>query len=91
MTIRGYIALFYGVAAIGVSVLADTVPALNLGATPSVMVIMQDHSQITLHEMEPDLMGNPEGDDLPAYLSEDEADFAKGRDRSPELAVRRDL
>ena len=91
MTIRGYIALFYGVAAMGVSVLADTVPALNLGAKPSVMVIMQDHSQVTLYEIEPDLIGGSEDDDLPAYLSEDAADFARGTDSAPELAVRGDL
>ena len=91
MTIRGYIALFYGVAAMGISVLADTVPALELSGEPSVMVIMQDHSQVTLHEIEPGLTGNAEGDDLPAYLFDGEADFARGQDRAAELAARGDL
>ena len=87
MTIRGYIALFYGIAAMGVSVLADTVPALKLGEAPGVMLIMQEHSQVTLYEIEPDLTGNMEGDDLPAYLSDDTADLNRGRDGTPELAV----
>ena len=91
MTIRGYIALFYGVAAMGVSVLADTIPALKGLGQPSVMVIMQDHAYVTLHEIEPDLMGHAEGDDLPAYLFDDEADFSRGQDHAPELAARDDL
>ncbi len=72
MTIRGYVAIFYGLMAgvLSVAAYADADRGHLLAVTEDATAVLY------LDEIEPDLSGW-ERDDLPAYLTEDEADHAR--------------
>lgn len=80
MTIRGYIAVFYAVLATGASVFAGDISAKTSGQAPQVMAVSLDWTQAEMpDEFEPTHEGAWERDDLPAYLTEDPADWARGQ------------
>jgi hypothetical protein len=83
MTIRGYVAIFYGTLAGVLSVVAHAGPE----AGAHMFAVQPDQVEVMyLDEIEPEFSGDWEQSDLPAYLTEDESDRARSED-SGALAV----
>ena len=81
MTIRSYVAIFYGMLALAVSVVAQADPQAGGHA----LAVNPDADRlVTLEEIEPGLSGRAEFDDLPAYMTEGEADLARTDDADNE-------
>jgi len=84
MTVRFYVAMIYGIAALGLAVFSQTLigvadaretapPASSASASAvAVSVILADDAigRIPLAEIEPGITGHAEIDDLPAYLTD---------------------
>jgi len=66
MTVRSYVAMIYGITALGIAVFTHML-AGTAGADEPVAAGIVDRAPIV--EIEPGLTGHAEIDDLPAYLS----------------------
>ncbi len=82
MSIRTYVAIFYGMMALSVTVFADDLMGPKCGDDPQMMSVTEEAA-----EFEYDLGASWEDDDLPAYLTDGEADDAKAREDVATLAA----
>ena len=73
MTVRFYISMVYGFAALGIAAFSHLQAGTAGAGEPlahAVMVHVDDAVRARLGEIEPGLTGHAEIDDLPAYLTE---------------------
>ena len=81
MTIRGYVALFYGLVATAAVAFADDLGAKSCIKDTAMMGVSVDYTATEMpDEFEPASLGRWEQDDLPAYLTESPADLAKAEE-----------